>query len=101
MCGRTSCTLNKDVVPLACSTVTLQVPKWKEAPCGGHYETSTNVPPTAYTPVLFQGKNDYMTSFMFTNSRVTALHFRGGIVRSAYALGFSAFLAPWNQPHGP
>ena len=55
MCGRTCCTLNKDVVPLACSAVTPQVPKWQEAPCGGHYEASTNVPPTAYTPVLFQG----------------------------------------------
>ena len=60
MCGRTSCTLNKDVVPLACSAVTPQVPKWKEAPCGGHYETSTNLPPTAYTPVLFQGKKLYL-----------------------------------------
>ena len=74
MCGRTSCTLNKDVVPLACSAVTPQVPKWKEAPCGGHYETSTNLPPTAYTPVLFQGKNLHAL-FVHRHFTRTVLHF--------------------------
>ena len=78
MCGRTCCTLNKDVVPLACSTVTPQVPKWQEAPCGGHYEASTNVPPTAYTPVLFQGCDkkisarigNILCSYFFEYSRI-------------------------------
>ena len=55
MCGRTCCTLGPDLVPYACTIVTKdrKLPQWKEAPCGGHYEPSTNVPPTAYTPVLY------------------------------------------------
>ena len=55
MCGRTCCTLCPDLVPYACTIVTKdrKLPQWKEAPCGGHYEPSTNVPPTAYTPVLY------------------------------------------------
>jgi len=29
------------------------VPTWKDAPCGNTYRPSSNIPPTAYTPVLF------------------------------------------------
>jgi hypothetical protein len=34
-----------------------QLPQWKEAPCGGEYVPSTNVPPTSYTPILFNAGN--------------------------------------------
>ena len=82
MCGRTCCTLDKNLVPYACSVVTRKLPTWKEAPCGGmhtlhrkfieflslassihffmivlgEYVPSTNCPPTAYTPILYAGK---------------------------------------------
>ena len=32
-----------------------QVPEWRDAPCGGEYVPSTNVPPTAYTPIIVRG----------------------------------------------
>ena len=32
-----------------------QVPQWKDAPDGGEYNPSTNIPPTAYTPILVTG----------------------------------------------
>ena len=54
MCGRTCCTLSPDLVAKACTTVTQVLPEWKEAPCGGLYHPSTNVPPTAYTPILYK-----------------------------------------------
>ena len=55
MCGRTCCSLSPDVVRQACTVVTgPTVPVWRDAPCGGTYEPSTNVPPTAYTPILFK-----------------------------------------------
>ena len=78
MCGRTCCTLDKNLVPYACSVVTRKLPTWKDAPCGGmyakilcksglvllhffmiflgEYVPSTNCPPTAYTPILYAGK---------------------------------------------
>jgi len=31
-------------------------PQWRDAPCGGQYQPSTNVPPTAYTPIIFKDK---------------------------------------------
>jgi putative SOS response-associated peptidase YedK len=27
-------------------------PDWRDAPCGGEYHPSANIPPTSYTPVL-------------------------------------------------
>ena len=55
MCGRTCCTLPPDVIPQACTVVTgSTMPIWRDPPCGGTYEPSTNVPPTAYTPILFK-----------------------------------------------
>ena len=55
MCGRTCCTLPPDVIPQACTVVTgSTMPIWRDSPCGGTYEPSTNVPPTAYTPILFK-----------------------------------------------
>ena len=77
MCGRTCCTLAPDLVPYACTVVTKgrKLPQWKEAPCGGHYTPSTNVPPTAYTPILYndgESKIDdilstYQTFFRYHN----------------------------------
>ena len=33
------------------------VPTWQEAPCGGIYKPSSNLPPTSYTPVLYWQEN--------------------------------------------
>ena len=59
MCGRTCCTLAPGLVPYACTTVTKnhEIPKWVDAPDGGEYYPSTNIPPTGYTPILFS-KNE-------------------------------------------
>ena len=55
MCGRTCCTLPPDVIPQSGTVVTgSTMPIWRDPPCGGTYEPSTNVPPTAYTPILFK-----------------------------------------------
>lgn len=58
MCGRTCCTLDPRQIPLACSTVLpdCQIPRWIDAPCGGQYVPCTNIPPTAYTPILISGE---------------------------------------------
>jgi hypothetical protein len=32
-----------------------KVPRWKDAPCGGQYYPSTNIPPTFYTPIIVAG----------------------------------------------
>jgi len=32
-------------------------PVWTEAPCGGMYQPSTNIPPTSYTPILYKSKD--------------------------------------------
>ena len=42
-----------------------QVPQWKEAPDGGEYYPSTNVPPTAYTPILINGER--VRSYFYRN----------------------------------
>ena len=31
-------------------------PDWVDAPCGGVYRPSANIPPTSYTPILFTPK---------------------------------------------
>lgn len=60
MCGRTCCTLAPEVIPYACTTVTGKtVAQWKDAPCGGHYEASTNIPPTAFTPILYKNNESF------------------------------------------
>ena len=33
------------------------VPVWTEAPCGGKYFPSTNIPPTSYTPILYKSSD--------------------------------------------
>jgi len=33
------------------------VPVWTEAPCGGKYQPSTNIPPTSFTPILYKSKD--------------------------------------------
>jgi len=33
------------------------VPVWTEAPCGGMYFPSTNIPPTSYTPILYKSND--------------------------------------------
>jgi putative SOS response-associated peptidase YedK len=30
----------------------MKEPDWRDAPCGGEYHPSANIPPTSYTPVL-------------------------------------------------
>ena len=65
MCGRTCCTLSPDVIPQACTVVTgSKLPIWRDAPCGGTYEPSTNVPPTAYTPILFKDERAGIDEFI-------------------------------------
>jgi len=82
MCGRTACTLQPDHLVRVCTYKSTSkignpykdssnfqdevkeahdddsehciVPIWNDAPCGGHYNASTNIPPTAYTPILYQ-----------------------------------------------
>ena len=34
------------------------VPTWLEAPCGGMYKPSSNIPPTSYTPILYWQDNE-------------------------------------------
>ena len=34
------------------------VPTWLEAPCGGVYKPSSNLPPTSYTPILYWQDNE-------------------------------------------
>eukprot|EP00095_Tigriopus_kingsejongensis_P004293 maker-scaffold722_size106786-snap-gene-0.29 protein:Tk04293 transcript:maker-scaffold722_size106786-snap-gene-0.29-mRNA-1 annotation:"hypothetical protein DAPPUDRAFT_327362" len=57
MCGRTCCTLTREVMPYACATGTGKriIPEWREAPDGGQYFPSNNIPPTRYTPILLRG----------------------------------------------
>jgi hypothetical protein len=55
MCGRTCCTLSPDLIPMACSAVTGAPPRWKDAPDGGKYYPSTNIPPSKHTPILCRG----------------------------------------------
>ncbi len=75
MCGRTCCTLSPDLLPLACSSVTKghKPPAWADAKGKGKgaggagsspgkggkkggYSPSTNLMPTAQSPVLCMGK---------------------------------------------
>jgi len=36
------------------------LPIWTEAPCGGEYVPSANIPPTAYTPILYKNSANKM-----------------------------------------
>jgi len=83
MCGRTACTLSPHAIVQACSYKpddekpddkkpddekpdddyqgsdkdSTVVPVWTEAPCGGKYLPSTNIPPTSYTPILYKSQD--------------------------------------------
>lgn len=56
MCGRTACTLSPANIRRACQyrdrKGQIKEPTWRDAPDGGEYRPSANIPPTAYTPVL-------------------------------------------------
>jgi len=62
MCGRTACTLSPTNIQRACAyrdeKGNLKNPGWTDAPCGGLYKPSANIPPTAYTPILYQPKSE-------------------------------------------
>jgi len=83
MCGRTACTLAPDTLVVKCSykpgvgaktnnNTTKEshdtgsgsdctvVPVWTEAPCGGKYSPSTNIPPTSYTPILYNNMDNQL-----------------------------------------
>jgi len=61
MCGRTACTLNPGNLQRACTyrrkDGDKEEPQWQDAPCGGQYRPSANIPPTAYTPILYTPKS--------------------------------------------
>jgi len=44
-------------VEVGSDTASTIVPVWCEAPCGGQYSPSTNIPPTAYTPILYKSQD--------------------------------------------
>jgi hypothetical protein len=49
------------VVSFVCrdkKTGELKEPAWRDAPCGGQYRPSSNMPPTAYTPVLLRQEEE-------------------------------------------
>jgi len=62
MCGRTACTLTAGNIKRACAYRNANgeqsEPDWRDAPCGNTFKPSSNVPPTAYTPIMFKSKSD-------------------------------------------
>ena len=115
MCGRTCCTLSPDLLPYACSTIANSngstiLPKWnnpadeindcernEKGKKYRNYSPSTNIAPTAFTPVLLSMPSN-LQKFDYGNKNQETYKIDANIVLDTMMWGL---IPPWHRSDTP